>query len=140
MNLIIDQDGSENLNAFCEIIIKHIQETLPNMLDESRLAPFDEYINTDLKIKFRTTARILSSRELLIASTYNLRYRKHSNSYIIKINPNVYVYDTSIKIIDIIKLINYGNLILAPYPIYDKIMDNNADNLNQLYRDYKDSE
>lgn len=137
MNLIIDQELDLDLSEFCDFVIKYIQENLPKSLDERKLLRYDDYINNNIKIDFAyDKKRILSSKELLISSTYNLIKRKFSKYYMIEIDPNIYIKDTNIKLVDIIKLINYGSLTLQPYPIYSNIMEEIAEDLDTLYEQF----
>ena len=137
MNLIIDQELDLDLSDFCDFIIKYIQENLPRNLDERKLLRYDDYINNNIKIDFAyNERRILSSKELIISSTYNLIKRKFSKYYMIEIDPNIYIKDTNIKLVDIIKLINYGSLTLQPYPIYSNIMEEIAEDLDTLYEQF----
>lgn len=137
MNLIIDQELDLDLSDFCDFIIKYIQENLSRSLDERKLLRYDDYINNNIKIDFAyNKRRILSSKELIISSTYNLIKRKFSKYYMIEIDPNIYIKDTNIKLVDIIKLINYGSLTLQPYPIYSNIMEEIAGDLDTLYEQF----
>jgi hypothetical protein len=79
---------------------------------------------------------MISAKNILIGAVYNLRIRDTFNNIIIEINPNAMIPNTSAKFIDIVKLINYGNLSLQEYPIMDQIMNYFAININSYYNKY----
>ena len=101
-----------------------------------RLAKYNEFIDENVaRIDDKET--ILPIRDILILSTYYLTYKQLPNSYVIELNPNVNVPNTYAKFIDIVKLVNYGNLSLPAYPIYDEMMDYFADKIVYFYKEYK---
>lgn len=66
----------------------------------------------------------------------NLRCLNHSTRYIIEINPNEIAPKTSAKLIDICSLINYGNLDMPPYSIFEDTFRYIASHLSDLYNEY----
>lgn len=136
MNLIIQNKSNIELTDFCNFIINKMQEYLPSIIDERKLVKFNEYLNNNYQIRFTYKAYTLSVKSLLISGVYNLVCKKHGNDYIIEIDRNVNIPNTYIKLIDIIKLVNYGNLSLQAYPIYDELMNKFANDLDMLYEQY----
>ena len=137
MELIIENPNNLNLDAFCSYLISEMIEYIDNTINDNQLIRFDSYINNNLKIKFIDKfPRLLKSRDILITAVQTLYYIKQGNDYIIKINPNNFIPNTYAKFIDIISLINYGNMQLQSYPIIDEMFDYFAANLNQYYNDY----
>ena len=137
MELIIENPNNLNLDAFCSYLISEMIEYIDNTINDNQLIRFDSYINNNLKIKFIDKfPRLLKSRYILITAVQTLYYVKQGNDYIIKINPNNFIPNTYAKFIDIVSLINYGNMQLQSYPIIDEMFDYFAANLNQYYNDY----
>ncbi len=137
MELIIENPNNLNLDAFCSYLISEMIEYIDNTINDNQLIRFDSYINNNLKIKFIDKfPRLLKSRDILITAVQTLYYVKQGDDYIIKINPNNFIPNTYAKFIDIVSLINYGNMQLQSYPIIDEMFDYFAANLNQYYNDY----
>lgn len=137
MNLEIKNIENLDLDEFCEYLIERMQEYIVTSIDERQLERFDEYLNNTDTIRFTGGRKgYISAKEILINSTYNLITKKVDNEYNIEIDKNKYIYNTNAKFIDIVKLINYGNLSLAPYPIYDRMMNEFAENIQELWDDF----
>lgn len=137
MELTIDNPDNLNLDAFCSYLISEMVDYIDSTIDSNQLIRFDEYINNNLNIRFiDKLPRLLKSKNILIAAVQTLYYIKQGNDYIIKINPNNFAPNTYAKFIDIVSLINYGNMQLQSYPIIDEMFDYFADNLNQYYNEY----
>ena len=49
---------------------------------------------------------------------------------------NATVYGTLIKTIDIFNLINYGNIVVKPYPIFDYMQNYYNSNIEELFDNY----
>lgn len=137
MELIIRNPMKLNLSSFCNYLINKMVNYISNVINDNQLIRFDKYINNNLNIRFIDKfPRLLKSRDVLITAVQTLYYIKQGNDYIIKINPNNFIPNTYAKFIDIVSLINYGNMQLQSYPIIDEMFDYFADNLNQYYNDY----
>lgn len=136
MNLVINK-GDLEITNFSYWLIPYIQEFLINQINKRKLIKFDKFLNDNKIIYFNYKEdRIISSKNILIGAIYNLRVINKANEIIIEINPNSIIPNTSAKFIDIIKLINYGNLLLEAYPILDKTMEYFASNIDYYYEKY----
>lgn len=134
---IINKDGL-NLDSFCEYLITQMQDYMKSETRKNykRLAKYNEFIDDNVaRIDDKET--ILPIRDILVLSTYYLTYKQLPDSYVIELNPNINVPNTYAKFIDIVKLVNYGNLSLPAYPIYDEMMDYFADKIVYFYKEYK---
>lgn len=141
MNLIIKNPDNLDLYNFCEWLIKQMQKYIQEYIEPNKLIAWDDYLNN--KIKLKTTdgsLRLISSKDILISGSYNLIIKQTTNQYEITINPNVNIPNYYAKFIDIIKLINYGNINIQPYPIYDYMTDFIANNLIDYYHIYNEME
>lgn len=116
----------------CNIIRAYI---LTN-IDYEQVKGIETIINLDTsKLLFGT--KFVSIKSLIISATQNLRIQKVNNSYyVIDINPNVVVPNTKLKLLDVCKLINYGNLLCKGYPIFTCAFNNIKNNYNAIYNSY----
>ena len=116
----------------CNIISTYIL----SHMDYEQIRGIETLINLDTsKMLFGT--KFISLKDLIISATQNLRIQKIDNLYyIIDINPNVFVPNTKIKLLDVCKLINYGNLTVKSYPIFTCAFNNIKNNYNAIYNSY----
>ena len=137
MNLVIDNPDNLDLDIFCEVLIKSMQNYLASEIDEDQLIRFDAFLNNNNIINYVDKSnRLLSTKAILIGSSYNLIVVKNKTNYTIELDPNVNIPNTYAKFIDMVKLINYGNLGLPAYPIYDNMMNYFADNIEDYFKIY----
>ncbi len=137
MNLIINNPDDLDLNEFCKLLIEKMQDRLKLIIDKRKLILINNYLNSKFNMNWiDNEERLISAYELLISASYNLRIRKTQKTYVIEIDPNSFIPNSYAKFINIIKLINYGNLSFNGYPIYDTLMQYFADNLEDYYNDY----
>lgn len=137
MNLIIENPDNVNLNDFCSWLKPIIIDYANNAIIDKKLVRFNKYVNNDINIKwFANKPLKINCKDVLLAGLNNLVYKRQGNDYIIEIDANNYIYNSSAKFIDIIKLINYGNMVLSAYPIVDKIFDYITENLETYYSQY----
>lgn len=137
MNLIIDNPDSLPLTEFCYWLFPYMRQYIINHIDNRRLKRWDEFLNSNLSIKRRyQILNPISSRDILIASTNNLRVRNLKDRFIIDINPVVFIPNTEAKFINIIQLINYGNLTTQAYNLYSEMMTYFANNIDIYYNQY----
>lgn len=126
MNLIIE--SSVDIIDFCKWLITQIQSYMKSNLNIKRADIFDKYINENIPMQPK---RILITKDLILSASYNLIVNKVQNNYIIEIDPNIFIPNTFAKFINIMQLINYGNLVLPPYPIWTETFNYFADNINK---------
>ena len=128
MDLIIDKSESD-LKPFCQYLISKMQSYMKTSIDDKQLIRFDSYLNNNDILH----GRYIQVKNILIGSTYHLIVNEYEDYYKISVDPDAIIPNTYAKFIDIIKLVNFGNLMLAPYPIYDTMMDYFAENLTEYY-------
>lgn len=137
MNLIIDKQEGIDLVPFCNWLIPKIQEVLVDEINENKLIKIDLFLNEHKLLYFNYNEdRVISSKNILIGAIYNLHIQDNQNEVVIEINPNTIIPNTFAKFIDIVKLINYGNLSLQGYPILDITMEFFAENIDFYYNEY----
>lgn len=144
MNLIIDSELGVPLNAFLqEKLIPEMQEYFISSINNRKLEPFDEYINSLDNIQYglpQGKKRYLSTKDLLLSCIYNLTYSISADDCIIEINSSKIAPNTNAKLLWIAKLVNYGNMQLAPYPLFTELFDHFADIFWDILKEYKEEE
>lgn len=140
MELELKNDNNLELDDFCNWLILEMRKYMSSSLDYGKLIPFNNYINDSdinaIKWNDKDKAYTISVRELTLWAFDYMVVKKEGNDYIIKFDNNALIPDTSTKIIDIIKLINYGNLTLFAYPIFDEMTDFFALNIDSYLDKY----
>ena len=124
----------KDLSEFIEWLVPYFREYLIAHINDKKLLKFDEFVSTSIKWDYKN--KTVKSRDILIASTYHLRTKINKDKYSIYIDYNDNIPQSSAKFIDIIKLINFGNLSFTAYPIYTntiKYFENNIDYYYSLY-------
>ena len=142
MNLTFYDSTGTDLSGFIEQeLYNKLREAFINVLDESELERFDEYLNSGgamiPTIQMNKNYHI-STKNILIGALNNLIYTKNpsDNGYIIEIDPNEIIPNFDAKFIDIANLVNYGTLSVQAYPIFDEVFDLVAEELPQMREDY----
>lgn len=140
MRLFINNPSDEPLDKFIyEYVIPEINLVFSYKLNHARCLNWTKYFQTiDLGwITYKNNKKVIpSAYEVLIAGIKNLRVLDCANHYIIEINPNEIAPKTRAKLIDICNLINYGNLEMPAYPIFEDTFNEVLINLPNLYEKY----
>ena len=140
MRLFINNPSDEPLDKFIyEYVIPEINLVFSYKLNNARCLNWTNYFQTiDLGwITYKNNKKVIpSAYEVLIAGIKNLRVLDCTDHYIIEINPNEIAPKTRAKLIDICNLINYGNLEMPAYPIFEDTFNEVLINLPNLYEKY----
>lgn len=136
MTLTVDNPDRLDLDGFIsERLIPEIQEVFPSMINDGKLISVNDFVNNTLKLS--PQGRWINVKDVLLSAIYNLVYTEMPDgSYVISIDSNQIVPDTRAKIIEVAQLVNYGNMSVPSYPIFDEVFNFFADNLNDLYIEY----
>lgn len=114
-----------NYKAFAEFLIPKIQEKLISLFDPSKTIKLTNYINDNSIIQFINDKykKYLTVRDILFGAVYNLEILDNKLNTVIQINKQVIIPDTYNDYYNLVKLINYGNLEVYPYKIWDDTLD-----------------
>lgn len=114
-----------NYKAFAEFLIPKIQEKLISLFDPSKTIKLTNYINDNSIIQFINNKykKYLTVRDILIGAVYNLEILDNKLNTVIQINKQAIIADTYNDYYNLVKLINYGNLGVYPYKIWDDTLD-----------------
>lgn len=135
--MVLNIESDKDITGFCEWLIPIIQDHFIKSIDNRKLEQFNIYLNANKVILFNyNEKRLISARNILVGAIYNLHLKHNLNKYIIEINPNSTIPNTSAKFINIAKLINFGNMSMAGYNVLSNIMNYFADDIDSYYNDY----
>lgn len=128
MYLGIEKEPNKDLKPFCYWLIRRIEKTLINSIDEKRCRRFDKFFET-LGMKSTTYA-------LLLQATRQLVVREYKDYYSIEFSDKK-INGVSYK--QIIKLVTYGVAKEKGYPIFEDTLNYYATNLSDYFKLYKRS-
>ena len=135
MKLTVDADLGL---SFISYLIEQISIWLQNNVDEDRLKSLQEYVDTEPKYKSIFTSKI-NLYDLCLNSFLVLGATKYKYFYELEFDRNSIVYGTNIKTTELINLINYGNLVVKPYPIFSEMFGFFTKNLSIFEDSYLSS-
>ena len=136
MELIIDNPDGMDLHGFCEWLREFMFEYIADNLDEGKLIVFDDYVNTKMNLVWQGPKRHISVKDLMLSVPANLICLHQLNYSKFMIDSNIIIPNTAAKFINIINLINYGNMDLPSYNFIDEMFNKIAENLNAFYDIY----
>lgn len=112
---------------------------LITILDKDQLKRWDNYLSKcDLGCVRKKDGRYVvpSAYNILISGICNIKVRESTDSYELYIDPNAVLSGTAAKIIEIVGLINAGNVEMPPYPVYDRVWEQLKRNFISYYLYY----
>lgn len=140
MNITIPKNEEQEYeDEFFDWIIEYARNHILGMLDDKKLQRIDEYINSN-KLFSTLFKKSISSKEVLTASLYNMKVVKYWNRTVITFDTNEKLPNTNAKLVDIVKLINYGTLSVIGYPIITKAFKEIEDDIEALYEKFKEEQ
>lgn len=132
MNLIVSTVLGEN---FIEFIKYKMFIWLKAHIDVNQLQSAQMFVETESKYNsiYRSSINLY---DFCLYSYLLLEYKKFTSFYKIEFDKDSTVYGLNVKNIDIVNLINYGNLVVKPYPIFTKMFDYFNNNISELQEEY----
>ena len=128
MTLVVE---NKDINThFIKFLKRRIMGYISLIMNFKRLKPFDEYFNSN-EFKSISNNVVISSKRIITMGMTNLVHKRYETNTHIFINPNITYPGTTIKIVDLCKLINYGTLSLEGYPIFTKTFDHFSKNIKK---------
>lgn len=133
--IIVDEEGRFD-NKFISYVKDQLRTKFLEDVEYKKLKPFEIYINEVPRYKslFKT---YITAAEIYSAALYNIQTVTTTYSYILQINPMVTIPNTTVKVEEVCKLIDDGNLFLKAYPIFTKTFRYIQDNIEALYAKYE---
>lgn len=140
MRLIIKKcDRYPISKSFIRFLKERARIILTAILDKDQLKRWDDYLSKcDLGCVRKRDGRCIvpSAYNILVSGISNIKVRESTDSYELYIDPNAVLSGTAAKIIEIVGLINTGNVEMSPYPVYDKVWEQLKRNFISYYLYY----
>lgn len=133
MNIIIKNANKYDLNFF-NWLIEKIKSYLLMFDNFSKYKQIEEYINSNILRSKK--CRYLSMHDIFFIAATSYECINYGSTVIIQINPQVKIYNTNIKVIDICKILNYGSISVKGTDVFNQIANHIKLNLNNYYREY----
>lgn len=133
MRIIIPSDMGQDFAQYIKDV--YIPQWIGDNLDINKLSPAQEYVDTTNEYKSIYTPRIDLSGLCLSCSSI-IKIEDYNTYFELVFDNNATVYGTLIKTIDIFNLINYGNIVVKPYPIFDYMQNYYNSNIEELFDSY----
>ena len=133
MNIIIKNTNKYDLNFF-NWLIEKIKSYLLMFDDFSKYKQIEEYINSNILRSKKY--RYLSMHDIFFIAAASYECISYGSTAIIQINPQIKIYNTNIKVIDICKILNYGSISVKGIDVFSQIANHIKLNLNNYYREY----
>lgn len=134
MILVIKNPPVEYTQEFYNFLIDRIRLMGITSIERRKLVAIDDFINTKYKSILK---KRLSSYEALCSFFDNLTITKHWDKVIIGVDPNKIIPNTNAKLINVVKLITYGNLNLRGYDLILKIFKQVEENIEAYFELYQ---
>ena len=134
MNLFIENKDKIDLSSFCNWLISYMQENSVAFVDSNKLTTYDNLLSSS--INWLYTERIMKAINLYKSSFFILKWKQVGDSFEIIFDENINIPNSNTRYIDMIKLINFGNLSIGGCHIYDKFMEKIAVDLPIYYDMY----
>ena len=133
MNIIIKNANKYDLNFF-NWLIEKIKSYLLMFDNFSKYKQIEEYINSNILRSKKY--RYLSMHDIFFIAATSYECINYGSTVIIQINPQVKIYNTNIKVIDICKILNYGSISVKGTDVFNQIANHIKLNLNNYYIEY----
>lgn len=129
MNILVPIDYKY---AFIIKLVVKIKREIRFNLVKYNFSKMDIYLNNVYK-----TDDLLLSKEIIRFALSNVAVIKRTQNYSIEFDDTIYYPNTNIKLVTLLKLINYGNREIKPIPIITKEFDYIKAELDSLYNKYQ---
>lgn len=128
MTLVVkNKDITANFISF---IKRRMLGYIASILDMKRLQVYDEYFNSEAFLRLTKNVPVDAKRVIVLGMS-NLIHKRYETTTHIFINPHLTYPGTTIKIVDLCKIINYGTLSLDSYPIFSLTFNHFSKNIGK---------
>ena len=108
---------------------------MSTITDTKKLHKYDELFHSKEFLKMSNNT-IISSRQVIVMGMTNLTHKRYETNTHIFINPNINYPGTNLRIVDLCKIINYGNMSIDGYPILTMTFDYVQSNIGKYIDRY----
>ena len=134
ITIVIDM-GEDFVNY---LIDKKIQSWLSENIIKERLVPAQSYVAIEPKYK-SIYAPVINLYFFSLSCYAIIKVKKYSQFFELVFDEDAIVYGINVKSIELINLINFGNMSVTPYPIFTEMFDYFNQNIEELYEEYLSS-
>lgn len=135
--IIIDKHNSFDDIGFQKYVLFACKHILLSNLNKKKLQVWDEYLNSSNILNTESGDKKISSLSVFQEISNNFILQKfEDNLYELKIDENTKAKDIDIKLSNVCRLINFGNVEMRGYPIITDTLNYISDNINMLYMLY----
>lgn len=135
MKIRIIDNNHKYTDEFLDFLIQKIRDKFTKDVKIEKLEPFEIYINELPRYK-SIFKKYMPAYEICLMALYNIVVIKYDSSYVLKIDETQKIPQTNIKIIEICKLINNGNIMLKAYPIFTDVFKYVQTHVENYYAEY----
>lgn len=138
MNLIIENKHNLDADDFIVYLAKETGKWIIDNIDDRRAALWTKYLR-DAGFKWNKIGKktvIPSALDIIKGSVYHLTYTKFEDKYVIEISNIAMIPQTPYRYVELASLINYGNLSIPGYPLFDESFKYIEDNLGIYIKRY----
>jgi hypothetical protein len=137
MRISIDNSSGKYEDGFFEYLKRFTTRQLILNLNPLKLKKFEEAINQEEEL-LKPFRKSFSGRDIFYAGANNLNVIKFFDGRVIlQVDPNVIYYGTRVKLITLIRFLNYGNGDYKGYPIFTDTFNYVRNNLDAIYQLYE---
>ena len=134
MTLLVEE--KYNKIDFLKFLKRRILTYFASVVNTKKVLPYDEYFKSDeFKEKFGDVS--ISSLLVIKLGITNLKVVTYPTYSTISINDAVMYPDTKIRVLDLCKIINYGNLSVDAYPIFTNVFLHFKINMKKYVNKYE---
>lgn len=135
MKILITDVENKYTEGFFDFLIRKTQTRFFENLNVKKLESFEVFINESPRYKslFR---KYISAYDICVTALHNLKVLRYETLSSIVIDNTVLMPGTSIKVLELCKLIDEGNLGLKAYPIFSNTFKEVQGEIETYYAEY----
>lgn len=135
MKIFIINDDDKYTGDFLKFVIEKTRELFLEKLNKQKLQSFEIFINKNPKYN-SLFKKYIPAYEICYSALYNLHVKHFGSVITIEIDSMINLPNTSIKLIELVELIDKGNLVLKAYPIFTEVFKEIEDKIENLYAEF----
>ena len=134
MTLLIDH--KYDYPSFIAFLKRRLMGYVAQHVNRGKLMVLDEYFKSDSFLELYGTNNV-SAYTVIRLSLTNLTYTHFPSYAILSVNDKVLYPGTNIRLVDLCKIINYGNLSVEAYPIVTDTFRHFSTHIKQYVNKYE---
>ena len=132
---ISNQNGDQGLyNDFCKYLFSEIKDAVSQLADPRKYKVRERYVIESSVIKWRGDPP--DSVDLMKLVVNSLELVKIRGEYFIRVNDRRLIPRSSTKVSTLVRLMEYGNEKIRPYPVITRVLRYYYENYQSLVKDF----